>query len=535
MLVQTTVPGEGDTSFQVFQSAQSGIAANSATMTVRLEEDADLVESTTRLTAALEPVKSDGYDVIVGSAGGFSSNGLTVVVSGPDPVEVEEASVAVLAALEDTPGVINLKSDLVKATPEIQVTVDPNKAITRRASPRPRSPPRSARRSSPTTATTVTFEPGKPISLIVQVDPAATTSVDDLEALPVGTARTVPLGDVATVEQVDVQGSITRIDEAPAASINGEITSDDTGAVSQSVQTEIDALEANGQIPAGVTVELAGVSQQQAEAFGGLFASMAVAILLVYLMMVLAFNSLITPFVILFTLPLATIGAFPALYLTGRPIGISALIGFLMLIGIVVTNAIVLLDLVERLRKQGYSVHARADRGWPDPCPADPDDRHRHDPGARAARRGLQQRIDHRRRARHRRHRRPVQRDVPDADRRSRSCTRSWRACAGVWAGAAGAALRRWPRRRRSTARPDRGRVPNRHSTSPAVIPPGSSGSVALGRGRASRRGQMPRALALAAANSSSLRMPWVCRLARFWRAAICGSTAGAAGAAGAA
>ena len=97
------------------------------------------------------------------------------------------------------------------------------------------------------------------------------------------------------------------------------------------------------------------MSQQQAEAFGGLFASMGVAILLVYVMMVLTFNSLITPFIILFTLPLATIGAFPALYLSGRPIGVSALIGFLMLIGIVVTNANVLLDLVERLRAEGHS------------------------------------------------------------------------------------------------------------------------------------------------------------------------------------
>ncbi len=63
-----------------------------------------------------------------------------------------------------------------------------------------------------------------------------------------------------------------------------------------------------------------------------------------------------TPFVIMFSLPLATIGAFPALALTGRPIGVSAMIGFLMLIGIVVTNAIVLLDLVERLRAEGHSV-----------------------------------------------------------------------------------------------------------------------------------------------------------------------------------
>ncbi len=82
---------------------------------------------------------------------------------------------------------------------------------------------------------------------------------------------------------------------------------------------------------------------------------MGVAVLLVYVMMVLTFNSLVTPFIILFTLPLATIGAFPALLITGRPIGVSALIGFLMLIGIVVTNAIVYLDLVERLRSEGHS------------------------------------------------------------------------------------------------------------------------------------------------------------------------------------
>ena len=92
-------------------------------------------------------------------------------------------------------------------------------------------------------------------------------------------------------------------------------------------------------------------------AFSGLFASMAIAILLVYIVMVLVFNSLIDPFVILFSLPLATIGAFPALFLTGRALGVSALIGFLMLIGIVVTNAIVLLDLVEQHRRRGLPTY----------------------------------------------------------------------------------------------------------------------------------------------------------------------------------
>ena len=84
---------------------------------------------------------------------------------------------------------------------------------------------------------------------------------------------------------------------------------------------------------------------------------MGVAILVVYIVMVLALGSLITPFIILFSLPLALIGAIPALVVTGHPLGISAMVGFLMLIGIVVTNAIVLLDFVEQLRAKGNSTY----------------------------------------------------------------------------------------------------------------------------------------------------------------------------------
>ncbi|MCJ7712136.1 MAG: efflux RND transporter permease subunit, partial [Chloroflexi bacterium] len=210
-----------------------------------------------------------------------------------------------------------------------------------------------------TTATRIVIgEAGDAVEVFVRADPESVTSVADLRQLPVGTVVKAPLETVATVEEVSTQGSITRIDQSPAASISAEIASVDTGQVSADVQLEIDALVADGSIPDGVDVRLAGVTQQQNEAFGGLFVSMGVAVLVVYLAMVLTFNSLITPFIILFSLPLATIGALPALYFTGRPLGVSALIGFLMLIGIVVTNAIVLLDLVERLRSQGMATKA---------------------------------------------------------------------------------------------------------------------------------------------------------------------------------
>lgn len=364
-LVATSVPGESDTGFQTIVAAQSGRPANSARLTVRLEPDVDLTAEAKRLADLLAPIKTGGFDVAVAQTTGFSSNNLNVIVSAADPAQVATATERVLEALRTNPDLINLKSDLVKATPEIVVRVDPNKAIgVGLTAAQVASEVRNALVGQAATRLVLdgaaagggAAEPASgPVELLVRLDPTRIRSVADLRRLPVGATTRVPLGSIASVEETDVQGSITRIDEAPAASITAEITSQDTGAVSAAVQRAIDELRAKGDIPPAVDVRLAGVTEQMREAFGGLFRSMAVAVLIVYVMMVLAFNSFVTPFVILFSLPLATIGAFPALYLTGRPIGVSSLIGFLMLIGIVVTNAIVLLDLVERLRAEGHS------------------------------------------------------------------------------------------------------------------------------------------------------------------------------------
>ncbi len=356
-LVQTSIPGEGEAGFQTITAASSGRPANSARMTVRLAPDVDLTAYTIHLAEELAPVQTDGYDIAVAQAAGFTSNSINVIVSGPDPAAVKQANDAVLATLADNDDLLNLKSDLSQGTPEIRVTPDPNKSIlVGLTTAQVAQEVRGALVGTTATQVQLPDEDGT-TAIVVRLDPDQVTSVDTLKSLPVGTAVKVPLGQIATVEQANAQGSITRIDSSPAASITADIADVDTGAVSVAVQEEIDGLVASGQIPSTVDARLAGVTQQQNEAFGGLFTSMGVAILLVYLAMVLTFNSLVTPFIILFTLPLATIGAFPALLLTGRPIGVSALIGFLMLIGIVVTNAIVLLDLVERLRREGMSTY----------------------------------------------------------------------------------------------------------------------------------------------------------------------------------
>ncbi len=352
-LVTTSVPGEGDTGTQTLSSALQGRAANSAQMVVRLDSSVDLEPKLESLAASLAAVGTDGYDVTVGQQGGGGSNALSIVVSAENAGVVADTAAAVLAALEDEPGLANHSTDLVAAAPEVQVRVDPNRALgAGLTAAQVGGEVRNALTAQ--TLGRIQLAEGDPVALVVRLDPEDLTSLDALRALPVGAAR-VPLRSIAEVEQADVQARITRIDEAPSATVTADITSGDTGATSLAVQSVIDRLRADGSIPPAAQVELGGVTAQQSEAFGGLFAAMGVAILLVYLMMVLAFNSLITPFIILFSLPLATIGAFPALLVTNRPIGISALIGFLMLIGIVVTNAIVLLDLVERLRAEGHS------------------------------------------------------------------------------------------------------------------------------------------------------------------------------------
>ena len=146
--------------------------------------------------------------------------------------------------------------------------------------------------------------------------------------------------------------TISRTDRQRSASITGDITSDDT----QAIGTEIDRRIAELDLPPGVSVTSGGIFSDIAEGFQAIFLSMAVGIVLMYAVMVASLGSLRNPFVIISSLPLALIGVTLALLITGRTLGLPAMMGLLLLIGIVVTNAIVLIAFVEQLRERGMSV-----------------------------------------------------------------------------------------------------------------------------------------------------------------------------------
>jgi HAE1 family hydrophobic/amphiphilic exporter-1 len=363
-LVQSTIPGEADTGAQALQAAFAGRASNSAVITVRLSDDANLEESREQIKEDLEPIATDGFDVAVSEQDAFGGGGgLQIVVSGTDPVEIEAAADAMVADLSTMAGVDNVESDAVSETPQVAVVVDPNAAaLIGSSTAQIGTQIRDVLVGQPVGQ--YQLEDGRTATTILRVSDEGIDGVEGLRQMPVsGMAGSASLGEVAAVEQVEVRGTVTRVDGSPAATVSADITSQDQGAVSQEAQQRVDALYESGAIPASVEVTFAGATAEQNEAFGSLFFSMGVAVLVVYIVMVLALGSLITPFIILFSLPLAIIGAIPALLITGNPLGISALIGFLMLIGIVVTNAIVLLDFVEQLKKQGYSNYDALVRG----------------------------------------------------------------------------------------------------------------------------------------------------------------------------
>jgi HAE1 family hydrophobic/amphiphilic exporter-1 len=354
-LIEATVPSEADTGLSALSSAFSGGASNGATIVVGLDSNTNLDTEQTKLSAALAALQPDGWQIQVAQDSMTGSSSISVVVSGSDPTDVANAATEVMTSLKAMKDdLINVKSDLATTNAQYDIDVDPNKAILDFTSTYGIQAEVHNALVGTKAGTVALGANHVPTDVYLQVD-AQLTSLATLAQMPVGAAK-MPLSSVATVQETQTQVRISHVKGHPAATVSADPTSKDTGGVSTKIQAAIDKLQADGKLK-GVDVTLGGVTQQMTEAFGGLFVSMAVAILLVYLVMVLVFNSLIDPLVIMFSLPLATIGAFPALFLTQRPIGISALIGFLMLIGIVVTNAIVLLDLVEQHRHRGMPMY----------------------------------------------------------------------------------------------------------------------------------------------------------------------------------
>jgi HAE1 family hydrophobic/amphiphilic exporter-1 len=171
--------------------------------------------------------------------------------------------------------------------------------------------------------------------------------------------ETIQLDDVADVTEETTSPTITRVDGLRAVTVSATPSGDDLGLVGQNVQETIDAHE----LPDSVQVDLGGATEEMNDAFVQMGIAMLVAILLVFVIMVATFRSLIQPFILLVSIPFAATGSIGLLLLTDTPLGLTALIGLLMLIGVVVTNAIVLIDLINQFRERGVDLRTAIVQG----------------------------------------------------------------------------------------------------------------------------------------------------------------------------
>ena len=324
--------------------------ASSASILVSLTEDApDGMAETLRTQFG---GSRDRTIAVTEIGGGPPQSGLEVSVTGSDYAAIAAVARQLATEFAGIDGVINVSNDVSEARDEIVVTVAPREAaalgltVTDVAA--------QVNQLLVAQAVTRIELEGVPTSVVLRGRPEDVDSIEKIRSMIVaGPSGSASLGQIADVAFKTGPVSISRSDGRRSASITGAITAEDTQAIGQKVQEKIDGLD----LPPGIEVTAGGIFQQIAEGFGDLGLAMGIGVLLVYLVMVASLGSLRNPFVIIMSLPLALIGALAALAITGRTLGLPAAMGMLLLIGIVVTNAIVLISFVEQLRERGMSVH----------------------------------------------------------------------------------------------------------------------------------------------------------------------------------
>ncbi|MFF8937241.1 efflux RND transporter permease subunit [Streptomyces paradoxus] len=322
-----------------------GTDSNQASYQVMLDDSASYEDVQDSIEKGLAGLKGIGTTTVA-AGDGFGSQDLSVVVKAADAGVLRTASEEVRKTVASLDDVTDVSSDLATSVPRISVKANDKAAAAGFNDQTLGAAVAQAVRG--TTAAKAVLDDTERDVVIRSAEPAKT--LKQLQDLRLGGA--VKLGDISTVKVVDGPVSMTRIDGQRAATVTAKPTGDNTGAVSTQLQSKIDALK----LPDGATASIGGVSEDQDEAFANLGLAMLAAIAIVFMLLVGTFKSLVQPLILLVSIPFAATGAIGLLVATGTPMGVPAMIGMLMLIGIVVTNAIVLIDLINQYRKQGHGV-----------------------------------------------------------------------------------------------------------------------------------------------------------------------------------
>jgi HAE1 family hydrophobic/amphiphilic exporter-1 len=339
--VQATT-GNAQTGFSALLSA----GASNSSFTVVTEEKANQARLQDTVRRELANVPDAGKVTVGSQQGGFgTSSTVDITLKAASTPDLRAASDTLVKALDGVPGSSEVATNLAASQPVVQVKVDRAKAVAAGL---------TEEQVAAVLATTISPIPAGTVRIDTNDFPVRIgegtrfTSIAAVRNTLLPTAAgAVPLSSIAAVEQVDVPVSITASNGQRTARVSVTPSGSNLGAVSTEVQARLKTVD----LPPGVTATIGGATTQQAESFAQLGLALLAAIAIVYVIMVAAFKSLVQPLILLVSVPFAATGAIALLLVTGVPLGLPSLIGMLMLVGIVVTNAIVLIDLINQYRQ----------------------------------------------------------------------------------------------------------------------------------------------------------------------------------------
>jgi HAE1 family hydrophobic/amphiphilic exporter-1 len=362
--VETAGAMAGNVSFGGGMSLSGGGGGNresmldALTVYAILDREADIERITEGIEESLTGIEAT-YEISSSSMGvsALGGSGITVNLYGDSLENMLTASETLVEAVGDLEGVAKADNGVEEPLPVVRLTVDRSAAATHGLTTAQVHQHVSAALTEKKNATEVTWDTenyGVVMLNNASVDEQLTPdSLKELEFSVTkrdGTTEHVKLSDVVTFSEGRTLPRIQRDEQRRVLPVNIEIAADhNITLVTQEVERTLEALD----LPDNVSYEVTGENTTIMESFQELGLMLALGLLLVYLIMVAQFQSLKSPFIIMFTVPLAFTGGFLALLVTGMVLSVISLIGFAMLVGIIVSNAIVLVDYINRLRREG--------------------------------------------------------------------------------------------------------------------------------------------------------------------------------------
>ncbi len=347
-MINTSVGGGGSMSLMP-------TGENTGTINIVLvdlaERERSSEEVANDINSLVEDISGAKIDVSLASSGmSGSSAPISIEIKGDDLDELKKISDDYLKMVSGVPGTINVESNYEEGKPEARIILDRKNASNFGLTA---SQVASTVRTSisGTIATQYKYD-GTEIDVKIMGDERIKQSLSNLTNLLISTpmGTNVPLNQVATIEMAKGPTTINRVDQVRTITITSSINGRDLGSVSSDIMKKLDGYE----LPNGYEYKLGGEREDMMEAFGDLGLALGLAVLLVYMIIASQFESLLNPFIIMFTVPLAIGGGALGLFITGRTLSVPALIGVIMLSGIVVNNAIVLIDYINTLRGKGF-------------------------------------------------------------------------------------------------------------------------------------------------------------------------------------